>query len=87
MIALKGHFLTHIPHPMQRVSEMKHILLAFVTSMHILQILFGGHTSAHSYEHFFGLHLSGFMIAIRSFSVSILTLSLNLLYYYSSKYS
>ena len=72
VMALNGHFLTHIPQPMHRASEMKHILLAFVTSMHIFSILFGGQTFAHSYEHFFGLHLSGLIIAIRSFSVSIL---------------
>ena len=47
-MALNGHFLTHIPHPIHRVSEIKHILLAFVTSMHIFSILFGGHTLAHS---------------------------------------
>ena len=76
VMALKGHFLTHIPHPMHKVSDMKHILLAFVTSIHIFSILFGGHTFAHSYEHFLGLHLSGLIIAIRSFSVSILTLYL-----------
>ena len=38
-IASKGHLLTHIPQPMQRVSEMKQMVEVGLTSMHIFPVL------------------------------------------------
>jgi len=61
----------HIPQPMQRASAIKQILEALVTSIQILPVLFTGQVFAHSCEHFFGLHLSGLMIAILFLLVSI----------------
>ena len=48
LIASNGHFFTHIPQPMQSVSEMKQIVEAGVTSMQSLPILLGGQVFAHS---------------------------------------
>jgi len=61
----------HIPQPIQSNSDIQQILLAGVTSMHYFPILLTGQIFWHSYAHFFGLHLSGFMIATRNLSVSI----------------
>jgi hypothetical protein len=68
LIASKGHLLTHIPHPIQSGSEIKHITDVGSTSIHILPVLLTGQVFLHSYLHFLGLHLSGFMIAILSLS-------------------
>ena len=68
LIASKGQRFTHMPQPMHKISEMKHIVEVFVTSMHNLSALFTGHVFLHSRPHFLGLHLSGFIIAIRNFS-------------------
>jgi hypothetical protein len=68
LIASNGHLLTHIPHPIHSVSEMKHITEEGYTSMQILPVLLTGHVFLHSYLHFLGLHLSGFIIAILSLS-------------------
>jgi hypothetical protein len=70
-MAEKGHFLTQRPQPMQIISEMKQILSVLLTSQHYFPVLLTGHVFAHSREHFFGLHLSGLIIAILNFSVSI----------------
>ncbi|KAF2765046.1 hypothetical protein EJ03DRAFT_245526, partial [Teratosphaeria nubilosa] len=48
LMASKGHFLGQIPHPMQRRSEIKAILLAGSTSMHSLPVLTTGHDFLHS---------------------------------------
>lgn len=37
-VSRKSHFLTHIPQPMQRNSEMKAILSVGLTSIHILPV-------------------------------------------------
>jgi hypothetical protein len=71
-IASKGHLLTHIPQPIQRVSEMKQIVEVGLTSMHIFPVLFTGQVFLHSCLHFFGLHLSGLIIAILSLSSPML---------------
>ncbi len=60
--------MTHIPQPMQSVSEMKQIVEAGVTSIQTLPALLTGQDFLHSCLHFFGLHLSGLIIAILSFS-------------------
>jgi len=63
-MASKGHFLGQIPHPIQRRSLMKAILLAGSTSIHSLPVLTTGHAFLHSWRHFFGLHLSELTMAI-----------------------
>mgnify|MGYP003597811394 CR=1 FL=1 len=68
LIASNGHLLTHIPHPIHKISEIKQIVEVFVTSMQSLSALFTGHVFLHSRPHFLGLHLSGLMIAILSLS-------------------
>jgi len=55
LIAPKGHFFTHIPHPMQRRSEMKAIFDSGVTSMQSLPVRTTGHDFLHSCRHFLGL--------------------------------
>jgi len=57
---------------MHKVSEMKQIIEVGNTSIHIFPVLFTGQVFLHSCLHFFGLHLSGLMIAILSLSSSIL---------------
>jgi len=68
LIASKGQRLTHIPQPMQSVSEMKQMVDVGFTSTQILPVLLRGQFLAHSCLHFLGLHLSGLMIAILSLS-------------------
>jgi hypothetical protein len=70
--ALNGHYLTQRLHPIHIVSEIIVIFDVFVTSIHILPVLFTGHVLAHSSAHLFGLHFSELTIAIRCLSVSIL---------------
>lgn len=48
----KGTFLTQIPQPIQRFSEMKAILLVGVTSIQSLPVLTTGHAFRHSCRHF-----------------------------------
>jgi hypothetical protein len=48
MIALNGHFLTHIAQPMHKDSLIVHILLYLVTSMHNFSFLFAGQFFLHS---------------------------------------
>lgn len=67
-MASKGHLFTHIPQPMHKVSEMKQITEVGYTSMHSLPVLFTGQVFLHSCLHFLGLHLSGLIMAILSFS-------------------
>ena len=81
LIASNGHLLTHIPQPIHKISEIKQIVEAFVTSIHNLSALFTGQVFLHSSPHFFGLHLSGFIIAIRNLSS---TFSVLLLYPFST---
>jgi hypothetical protein len=73
-IASKGHLLTHWPQPMQSVSEMKQIVEVTDTSMQSLPTLLTGHFLLHSCWHFFGLHLSGLMIAILILSSELSTI-------------
>jgi hypothetical protein len=68
LMASKGHLFTHSPQPMQSVSEMKQIFEVGNTSMQTLPVVLTGHDFLHSCLHFLGLHLSGLMIAILSFS-------------------
>ena len=74
LIALYGHFLTHIPQPMHKFSEIWQIVEVLFTSIQSLPVLLTGHVLEHSYPHFLGLHLSGFMMAIRSFSSFSITI-------------
>jgi hypothetical protein len=71
-MALKGHFLTQLPQPRHKVSEMKQIVEVLDTSTHNFAILFTRQVFLHSCLHFLGLHLSGLMIAILSLLSSIL---------------
>lgn len=48
VIASKGHFLTQIPQPIQRASEMKAIFEAGVTSMQSLPVRLTGQDLLHS---------------------------------------
>ena len=61
--------MTHKPQPIHKVSEMKQIIEVGKTSIHIFPVLFTGQVFLHSCLHFFGLHLSGLMIAILSLLV------------------
>lgn len=63
-IASNGHFLTQMPQPMQRVSEMNAIFDVGSTSMHIFPVRFTGQFFLHSWRHFFGLQRSELTIAI-----------------------
>lgn len=65
LMAPNGHFLTQIPQPIHKFSEMKAILDAGVTSIHSLPVFTTGQDFLHSWRHFFGLHLSSETIAIR----------------------
>lgn len=67
-MASNGHLFTHIPQPIHNVSEMKQIVETGVTSIQIFPVLLMGQVFLHSYLHFFGLHLSGLMIAILNLS-------------------
>ncbi|KAJ7696448.1 hypothetical protein B0H17DRAFT_929398 [Mycena rosella] len=62
-------FLTQIPQPMHRNSEMKAILSVDLTSMHKTYRLSSAHvfrrTFLHSCAHRFGLHLFASTMAIR----------------------
>lgn len=71
LMALNGHFLTHIPHPMHRIYEIYAMTEVGMTSMHILSVLLTGQDFLHSCLHFFGLHFYLFTMAILCF-VSIL---------------
>ena len=64
LMASYGHLFTHIPHPIHNYSEMKQMVEVGFTSTQILPILFLGQFLAHSYLHFFGLHLSGLMLGL-----------------------
>lgn len=54
-MAPNGHFLTHMPHPMQSRSDMKAIFESGVTSMQSLPVRTTGHDFLHSCRHFYGL--------------------------------
>lgn len=71
MIALNGHFFTHIAQPIHNGSFIKHILLYFVTSIHNFSDLFIGQFFLHSNAQRYGLHLSLLIIAILNFDSSI----------------
>lgn len=53
-MAPNGHFLTHMPHPMQSRSDMKAIFESGVTSMQSLPVRTTGHDFLHSCRHFYG---------------------------------
>ena len=72
VIASNGHFFTHMPHPIHSYSLMKQIVEVALTSIQILPILLRGQVFAHSCLHFFGLHLSGLIMAILSFPSSVI---------------
>jgi len=55
-IALKGHFLTHMPHPVQRISDM--IGLSSSNWMASMLLLIWGQNRKHALSHRFGLHLA-----------------------------
>ena len=67
VIASNGHFLTQIPQPIHKVSEINAILDAGVTSIHNFPVFTTGQLFLHSCLHFFGLHLSADTMAILSF--------------------
>ena len=52
LMALKGHFLTQIPHPIHSRSEMKAIFDSGVTSMQSLPVRTTGQDFLHSCRHF-----------------------------------
>ncbi|KAH8113804.1 hypothetical protein DFH11DRAFT_1463926, partial [Phellopilus nigrolimitatus] len=58
------HFLTQIPQPIHRNSEMNEILSVGLTSMHNLPA-WPKRTFLHSCAHRFGLHLLASTMAIR----------------------
>lgn len=68
LIASNGHLLTHIPHPIHKVSEIKQIVEVGKTSIQIFPVLLIGQVFLHSYLHFLGLHLSGLIMAILNLS-------------------
>ena len=63
-IAEKGHFLTQIPHPTQRISEIEEIVEVGMTSIQSASVLLTGHPFLHYCLHLLGLHFSGLTIAI-----------------------
>ncbi|KAK6200264.1 uncharacterized protein RJT21DRAFT_121162 [Scheffersomyces amazonensis] len=63
-MASNGHFLTQIPQPIHKVSEINAIFDAGVTSIHNFPVLTTGHPLRHSCLHFLGLHLSVLTMAI-----------------------
>ncbi|KAH9912378.1 uncharacterized protein B0H18DRAFT_1054249, partial [Fomitopsis serialis] len=64
-IASNGHFLTQIPQPMQRNSEINAILSVGLTSIQSLPIFTTGHDFLHSCAHRLGLQRLESTIAIR----------------------
>lgn len=68
LMASKGHLFTHKPQPIHSVSEIKQMTEVGSTSMQTLPALLTGQLFLHSCLHFLGLHLSGLIIAILSFS-------------------
>jgi hypothetical protein len=67
LIALNGHFLTHIPQPIHNNSEISAIVEVGMTSIQILSVLLTGHDFLHYNLHFFGLHFYLLTIAILCF--------------------
>ncbi|KAJ3972181.1 hypothetical protein EV361DRAFT_798605, partial [Lentinula raphanica] len=64
------HFFTHIPQPIQRISEMNAILSVGLTSIHNLPGILDTSTTSsltflHSWAHLFGLQRLESTIAIR----------------------
>ena len=53
LIALKGHFFTHIPHPIHNLSDMKAIFDSGVTSIQSLPVRTTGQDFLHSWRHFY----------------------------------
>ena len=66
LIALKGHLLTHRPHPIQRISEISTLIEVGSTWIQSFPDLLIGQAFLHSSLQFFGLHLSLLIIAILS---------------------
>jgi hypothetical protein len=63
LMALKGHFLTHIPQPLQRVSAIMALLPSTLMASTLLRTM--GQKLTHRELHFLTLHLSSFNTAIR----------------------
>ncbi len=64
-MASYGHFLTQIPQPMHKTSEILETFDFASTSMHSLPMRTSGQERLHSWRHFEGLHLSSLTIAMR----------------------
>jgi hypothetical protein len=62
LMALKGHFLTHIPQPLQSVSAMIALLPSTLMASTLLRTI--GQKLTHSELHFLTLHLSSSNTAI-----------------------
>lgn len=71
LMALNGHFFTHIPQPIHRISEISEMVEVGITSMHIFSVLFTGQAFLHSCLHFLGLHFYLLTIAILCFESSM----------------
>lgn len=75
LMAPKGHFLGQIPHPMQRLSDMKAILDSGVTSMQRRPLRTTGHDFLHSCLHFYEKPVS--MLLSTGGSLPLLTFGLH----------
>jgi hypothetical protein len=56
LIAWKGHFLTHMPHPLQSNSEITALFLSIFMASTLLRTM--GQKLTQTLSHFFTLHLS-----------------------------
>jgi hypothetical protein len=62
LMALKGHFLTHMPHPLQSVSAMTALFPSTLIASTRLRTM--GQKLTQRWLHFLTLHLSAFNTAI-----------------------
>merc|ERR1719473_895599 len=69
-MASKGHFLTQMPQPMQRGSDIQQILESLLASTQSFPVRTTGQNFLHSCLHFFGLQRSELTMAIRSLALS-----------------
>jgi hypothetical protein len=63
LMALKGHFLTHIPQPLHRVSDMTALFPSTLMASTLLRTI--GQKLTQTWLHFLTLHLSWLSTAIR----------------------
>jgi hypothetical protein len=63
LMALKGHFLTHIPQPLQSVSDMTALFPSTLMASTLLRTI--GQKLTQTWLHFLTLHLSSLSTAIR----------------------